>query len=166
MVKLRRSVDDYTPEAYRFEEWLRVAHGETISQIKDIDQLIERLEEWLSSIDVYGSQQGRFAKALLSNLLSRNLIPTKRPKEIDIIRDFLVDRSGRKWLKTEERHLERLYKNPKVTTGYIARELGRSKRSIYAKARKIGVKRPENALTERRIAMMKKRHNARAIIGD
>lgn len=156
MVKLRRDVRDYDSDAWRFERWLQVSHGETISQIRDIDELIERLEEWLNSIDVRGSAQGRFAKALLSNLLSRNLIPTKRPKEIDIIRDFLVDRSGRKWLKTEEAHLERMYKNPKVTTGYIARELGRSKRSLYAKARKIGVRRPKNALTERKWKAMQK----------
>jgi len=157
MVKFRRSVDDYTPEAYRFEEWLRTAHGETVSQIADIDQLIERLEEWLNGIDVYGSQQGRFAKALLSNLLSRNLIPTKRPKEIDIIRDFLVDRSGRKWLRTEEGHLERMYKSKKVSVDYVSRELGRSKRAIYSKAKKLGFKRPKGAMTT---AIWKKQQKA------
>lgn len=148
MARIRRDVRDYDSDVWRFEEWLRTAHGETINQIQDIDGLIERLEEWLTGIDVLGSQQGRFAKALLTNLLSRNLIPTKRPKEIDIIRDFLVDRSGRKWLRTEEKHLARMYRLRKVTTGYISRELGRSKRAIYAKARRLGVKRPEDALTE------------------
>lgn len=142
-----RSLDDYTPDAYRFEEWLSVAYGESVSNIADVDQLLERLEEWLSSIDVFGSQQGRFARSLLTNLLSRNMIARKAPKEVTIIRDFLVERTGRKWLKTEEKHLARLWQNPKVSADYISRELGRSKASLYTKARRIGVKRPKDAMT-------------------
>lgn len=153
---MRRSIDDYSADVWRFEEWLRLAHGESISQLKDIDDLIEKLEEWLSSIDVFGSQQGRFAKALLANLLQRSLLPKKRPTEISIIKDFLVDRSGRKWLRSEEKHLRRLYQNPKVSSSYIARELGRSKSSIYTKARRLGVQRPEDAMTDRKWKKMQK----------
>lgn len=153
MTKVRRSPEDYQPEATRFEEWLMLSSGKTIGDIRDIDELIDAIEAWLTSIDIFGSSQGSFAKSLLTYLLSRNMIPSvsKRPKEVQIIKDFRVDRTGSKWLKFEERELSRLYKNKKVTTGYIARELGRSKRSIYAKARRLGVKRPKDALTEREV---------------
>ena len=135
---------------------MRLAHGETISQMQDIDQLIDRLEEWLNGIDIRGSTQGRFAKALLSNLLSRSMIPTKRPKEISIIKDFLVDRSGRKWLKVEEKHLRRMYTSKKVSVDYAGRELGRSRRALYAKARKLGIKRPKGAMTTAKWKRMQK----------
>lgn len=80
----------------------------------------------------------------------------ERAKEIEIVKDFLVQRTGRKWLETEQVHLSRLYQNPKVTVGYIARELGRSKPSIYSKAKRLGVTRPEGALTERDVKKRKK----------
>lgn len=160
MAKTRRDLRDYDADSWRFEEWLSTAYGETVSQLVDIDSLIERLEEWLSSIDVRGSTQGRFAKSLLSNLLSRNLIAVNRPKEVEIIRDFLIDRTGRKWLKTEEQHLARMYSNPKVarkvSVPYIARELGRTPNAIYAKAKKLGLKRPPDAMTETKLRKMQR----------
>lgn len=153
MARVRRSPDDYAEEAGRFESWLVMSEGKTISQLTDIDELVDKVEAWLSSIDVYGSHAGAFAKSLLTHLLSRNLIPTKekRDKVVQIVRDFRVDRTGSKWLKFEERELRRLYRNKKVTTGYIARELGRTKKSLYSKARRLGVKRPPDALTEREV---------------
>jgi len=75
------------------------------------------------------------------------MIPTKRPKEVQIIKDFLISRKGRKWLANEERVLKRLYTGKKVSVDYIARELGRSKRSIYGKSFNLGLKRPKDAMT-------------------
>lgn len=155
MVKTRRP-EDYDQEASRFEEWLMLTEGKSINDVADIDELIDKMEKWLESIDIYGSAQGNFAKSLLTYLLSRSMIPSKSktPKEIEIIRGFRVDRSGAKWLGYEERTLERLYKNPKVSTPYIARELGRSTRSLYSKARRLGVKRPKDAMTEQKANKM------------
>lgn len=130
-----------------------LSEGRTVSDIQDIDELIDKIEGWLTSIDVFGSGQGSFAKSLLTYLLSRNMIPSvsRKPKEVQIIKDFRVDRSGSRWLSYEERELKRLYQNKKVTTGYIARELGRSTKSLYSKARRLGVQRPKDALTEREV---------------
>ena len=127
--------------------------GKTINDIADIDELIDAIENWLTSIDVMGSAQGNFAKSLLTYLLSRSLIPSvsKKPKEVQIIKDFHVDRTGSKWLRFEERTLKRLYQNKKVSTPYIARELGRTVKSLYSKSRRLGVKRPKDALTEREV---------------
>jgi len=156
MAKTRRSPEDYDAEASRFEEWLMLTEGKSINDIEDIDELIDTLEKWLESIDVYGSTQGNFAKSLLTYLLSRSMIPSvsKRPKEVEIIRGFRVDRTGSKWIGFEERTLERLYKNPKVSVPYIARELGRTKSSLYSKARRLGVKRPKDAMTEQKANKM------------
>lgn len=130
-----------------------MAEGKTINDIQDIDELIDSIEAWLTSIDVFGSQSGSFAKSLLTYLLSRNMIPTvsKKPKAVQIIKDFRVSRTGSKWLRSEERELKRLYQNKKVTTRYISRELGRSVSSLYSKTRRLGVKRPKDALTEREV---------------
>lgn len=149
MARTRRDPSDYEPEANRFEDWLMIAEGKTIQDIADVDELIDKIESWLLSIDIQGSQQGNFAKSLLTYLLARNMIPRKSPKEIQIIKGFRVDRTGSKWISYEERLLRKLYRNPKVTTGYIARELGRTKTSLYSKARRLGIKRPKDALTER-----------------
>jgi hypothetical protein len=149
MAKIRRSPSDYEPEAMRFEEWLLLNEGKTMNQIQDVDELILSVENWLESIDIYGHTQGSFARSLLTYLLERNIILTKRPKEVEIVRDFLIDRSGRRWLTSEEKHLKRLWRNPKVTSGYISRELGRTKTALYSKASKLGVQRPKGALTER-----------------
>jgi len=128
-----------------------LTEGKSICDIKDLNELIDKIEGWLSSIDVYGSGQGAFAKSLLTYLLSRNMIPTmsSSQKDVQIIKDFRVDRTGSSWLKFEERELIRLYENPRVTSGYISRELGRTKSSLYSKARRLGIRRPKNALTER-----------------
>lgn len=144
---------DYGPEASRFEEWLMLTEGKSINDIADIDELIDRIENWLESIDVFGSQAGNFGKSLLTHLLSQSMIPrvSRKPKAVQIIKDFRVSRTGSKWLKTEERELERLYQNKKVTSGYISRELGRSVKSLYSKARRLGVQRPKDALTEREV---------------
>jgi len=68
---------------------------------------------------------------------------------VEIIRDFSIQRKGRRWIKAEEEHLVRLYAKKNVTTGYIARELGRTKTAIYAKAKRLGITRPPDALTMR-----------------
>lgn len=155
MVKTRRP-EDYDQEASRFEEWLMLTEGKSINDVADIDELIDKMEKWLESIDIYGSAQGNFAKSLLTYLLSRSMIPqsSKTPKEIEIIRGFRVDRSGSKWLKFEERTLERLWANKKVSSNYIARELGRTRNSLYSKARRLGVKRPKDAMTEQKANKM------------
>jgi hypothetical protein len=147
MTHSRRSPEDYQPEANRFEEWLMFSEGISVDKIDNIDELIDKIEAWLQSIDVYGHSQGNFAKSLLTYLLSRNMIPSvsSRPKEVQIIQSFRVNRSGSKWLSSEERVLARLWVNPNVSTGYITRELARTKSSLYSKARKLGVKRPKNA---------------------
>ena len=158
MVRQRRSVEDYSPEANRFETWLMQTANKSLSDIKTVDELVSLVEEWLKSIDVYGHHAGSFGKSLITHLLGHNLImnePTKA-KEVEIVRDFLVQRTGRRWLETEQVHLARLYQNPKVTVGYIARELGRSKASIYSKAKRIGIIRPEGALTEHGVKKRKK----------
>lgn len=156
MVKIRtRNPADYQPEAVRFEEWLMLNYNQSTGQIQNLNELIARVEEWLSSIDVYGHTQGEFAKSLLGYLLAQNMIPTSRPKEIQIVKDFLVSRTGRIWLKSEEGHLARLYQKKNVTTGYIARELGRSKNSIYRKASRLGIRRPKGALTKRDVKRRK-----------
>ena len=84
------------------------------------------------------------------------MIPSvaKKPKEIEIISSFRVNRTGSRWLGFEERTLERLYKSNRVTTRYISRELGRSVSSIYSKTRRLGVKRPKDALTEQKANKM------------
>lgn len=125
-------------------------YGQITREIQDLDELILRVEEWLNSIDVRGHSQGEFAKSLLGYLLAQNMIPTKRPKEVQIIKDFLISRKGRSWLSNEERVLKRLYTGKKVSVDYIARELGRSKQAIYGKAGKLGYKRPKNAMTRAR----------------
>jgi hypothetical protein len=121
-----------------------------------VNDLVDKLEEWLTSIDVFGSHQGRFAKAIIEYLLGTSLIPRNRPKEIGIIQDFLLDRTGRTWLNAEERSLVRMYKNPRISTGYISRELGRSRRSIYSKARRLGLRRPPDAMTDAKWKRMTK----------
>ena len=130
--------------------------GQTINDLENIDELIDKIESWLESIDVYGSQQGGFAKSLLTYLLSRSMIPStrKQPKEIEIIKGFRVNRTGSKWLRYEERTLKRLYANERVSTKYIARELGRTTRSLYNKARRLGIKRPKGAMTEQKANRM------------
>lgn len=76
--------------------------------------------------------------------------PTK-VKEVEIIRDFLVQRTGRRWLETEQVHLARMFAKKTLTVGFISRELGRSKPAIYSKARRLGIRRPEGALTEKQV---------------
>lgn len=151
IARQKRSIEDYSQEALRFETWLMARGGMSLSDIKSVDELVALTEEWLKSIDVFGSHAGSFGKSLITHLLGRNLIMAEpaRAKEIEIVRDFLIQRTGRRWLETEQVHLARMYAKKNLTTGFIARELGRSKASIYSKARKIGVKRPEGALTER-----------------
>ena len=143
-------------KALRFEEWLSVTHGEDVQHLKDVVELIDRTEEWLRSIDVAGGTAARFARSLLSNLLGKNIIPERsKGKEVQIISGYLVDRRGQKWLDAEDIHLARMYANPKISVGFVARELGRSKKSIWSRARKYGLKRPAGAMTEAKAKRLK-----------
>ena len=158
MARKQRSIEDYSPEALRFETWLMAKGNMSLSDIKSVDELVSLVEEWLLSIDVTGSHAGAFGRSLITHLLGRNLIMTEptKAKEIEIVRDFLVQRTGRRWLETEQVHLARMYQNPKVSVSYIARELGRSKVSIYRKANRIGIKRPEDAMTDQKWKKLQK----------
>ena len=142
---------DYDEEIERFEEWLNLTERESIADIEDENQLINKLERWLTSIDVFHSHAGAFARSMLTQMLRFKTFPKIKPKSIQIIKDFTVDRKGRRWLSSEERELARLWKNKKVTSGYVARELRRSESSIRSKARRLGVKRPKGALTLREV---------------
>jgi len=144
MAKVRRSPEDYSEEVMRFERWLLMSSGKTIGDVRDIDELVSELEKWIRSIDVYGVAMARLSKQMLYLMLSRNIIP-EREKEVPIIRDFRVNRSRQKWIRWEDRQLIRLYRKP-VTAEYIARELGRSRSSIYHRVRKLGLKRSKRLL--------------------
>lgn len=147
MPKSRRSPADYDDESMRYEEWLMANEGKSVEDLKNVNELIDSLEKWLRSIDVYGKHALNFATPLIQNILSRTTIDDREPeqREVEIIRDFRIRRTGKKWLNGELGFLQRNYIKKNVSIEFIADEIGRSKRSIYNKANKLGLKRPEKA---------------------
>lgn len=45
MVKQRRSIEDYSPEANRFETWLMASANKSLGDIKTVDELVSLVEE-------------------------------------------------------------------------------------------------------------------------
>lgn len=147
MTKNRRHPSDYEEESWRYEDWLMANEGKSVNELRNVNELIDSLEKWLRSIDVYGKHAVNFATPIIQNILARTEIDDREPerREIEIIKDFKIRRTGKKWMQGETGFIERNYIKKNVSVNFIAEETGRSLRSIYNKAYKLGLKRPKNA---------------------
>jgi hypothetical protein len=143
----RRNLADYEDELMRFEEWLESNYSVTVYDFKNEDELIESLERWLRSIDVHGKHASNFAIPIIRLIAGRTTFDGRdvKEKEVDIIESFGIRRTGKDWIKGETGFLERNYIKKNVSVSFIAQELGRSRRAVYNRAYKLGLKRPKGA---------------------
>lgn len=143
----RRNPADYDEELMRFEDWLESNKSMNISDLRTEDDLIESLEQWLRSIDVTGKHASHFAVPLIRLIAGRTTFDGRdvKEKEIDIIESFGIRRTGKDWIKGETGFLERNYVKKNVSVSFIAQELGRSRKAVYNRAYKLGLKRPKGA---------------------
>lgn len=144
---VRRDDRDYVEESIRFQDFLQLTEGKRIRDLKNEGEFIDSLDKWFRSIDVYGNQAVNFADQMIRRFAKRTYFDGRdvREKEIAIIKGFNIRRNGTSWQDGESGFLKRNYVKRNVSIGFIAKELGRSKKSVYNKAFKMGLKRHKKA---------------------
>jgi len=134
-MKKRRSFLDYSPEVARFETYLEMTTGKTIREIDSVQELLEILREWFEHIEIPKESRIKLAKQMLKYISEQTLKPRKIARYI-----ARVARPRAPWLEDELKVLRTMYPR-KVPVSFIAKLLGRSKRAVYVKASRLGLRR-------------------------
>ncbi len=141
---MRRDPKDYDPEVDRFEEYLEITEDKTLLDIKTAEELVESLERWFEHIEVPRVFWGSLARSMLAWMIeSKQFRPELRePKRVVRIRKKVsLIRSRERWTKREIGLLRFRYLQPDITVKEIATAFGRSPKSIYTKAERLGLRR-------------------------